>query len=144
MLLRVSSQVAGHQVDPRIAVTGSGQGVPQAAELLAFAAAAFGDTEQLPAAREALAEAVGAEGLVDAAAAVGNFLRQVRVADGVGLRLDPPMAMLTVDMREQLGIDAFTAAANTPKVGLAGKWMGRMLGPFVPRIMKSFTPSDVE
>ena len=50
--------------------------------------------------------------LVDAAAVVGNFERMVRIADGTGIPLDKPVAMVSADMREELGLDAKSVAAR--------------------------------
>lgn len=116
MLLGVSGEKAGLKVDLDVAVdpeSTSDAGVPAGRELLAFASAANRRSEQLPAAREALEAAVGAEGLLEAASTVAIFNGLVRVADGTGIQLDPSMMTSTADTREALGIDVFSGAANS-------------------------------
>ena len=124
MLLRVSSELQGHKVDlaaitdPKAA---DASGIPQAGVLVAFADAVVGrDDGELDRAREAVLDDLGAVGLVDAAAVASNFERMVRIADGCGIPLDPPVVMLSEDVRDDLGIDRYTSAANTPGQGFLG------------------------
>jgi len=74
---------------------------------------------------------LGDAALVDAAAVVGNFERMVRIADGSGIPLDEPMAMITADLREELRIDDYGGAERIRPVRglkrLAGRAVGRML-----------------
>ena len=116
MLLGASGEKAGLEVDLEMVVdrnsTGDA-GVPDGAELLAFASAANRRHEALPAARAALEAVVGPEGLLEAAATVAIFNGLVRVADGTGIQLDPSMMTSTTETREALGIDAFGGAANS-------------------------------
>jgi hypothetical protein len=78
--------------------------VAHGAELLAFAEAAVGDGD-LDAARAALLECVGPEGLVDAAAVVAGFDATDRIADATGTQLDDYLEAGTVELRAELGID---------------------------------------
>jgi hypothetical protein len=87
------------------------------------------DDAELGAARSALLAAVGSEAFVDAAGVVANFQRMVRIADGTGIPLDAPLELLTQDLREELGIEHFGSAANTPKVGRIRRSLGRVLRP---------------
>ncbi len=48
---------------------------------------------------------LGVEALVDAAAVIGNFERMTRIADGTGIPLGDTLAAVTVDIREDLGLD---------------------------------------
>lgn len=127
MLLRASSEFAGDDIDLTAVTAGDGKdcGVDAGAELIAFAEAATRRDASLPAAREALHQRLGAAALVDAAAVVGNFERMVRIADASGIPLDDPMRIASADLREELGIDRFAAAANTPPVGALSRWIGR-------------------
>ena len=116
MLLRESGIRNGLTVDLDVAVdsTRSGDaGVPAGAALLAFATAANRRSDRLPQARAALVAAVGAEGLLEAAATVAIFNGLVQVADGTGIQLDPSMLTSTVETRAALGIDGFGGAANS-------------------------------
>ena len=116
MLLSVSSERAGLEVDLDVAIdaTRSGDaGIPAGAELLAFASAANRRSPDLPAARDALKAVVGPAGLREAAGTVAIFNGLVRVADGTGIQLDPAMLTSTVETRKVLGIDSFGGAANS-------------------------------
>lgn len=85
-----------------------GTGVPHGTELLAFAEAVVGEVVgegDLDAARAALLELVGPEGLVDAAAVVAGFDATDRIADASGTQLDDYLESGTVELRAELGID---------------------------------------
>lgn len=129
MMLRASVEADGSGADLR-AVTGgvdaSDGRVPDADVLVPFAEAVVGrHAEEIVRAREALLGRMGAEALVDAAGVVGNFERMVRIADATGIPLDSPVAAMTADIREQLGIDAYGTARNTPELGPVGRIVGR-------------------
>jgi hypothetical protein len=62
----------------------------------------------------------------------------VRIADATGIPLDKPIAIFSADMREALGIDGFGAAQNTPAVGGALRWLGRITQPLVRVIMSRY------
>lgn len=116
MLLGSSSECAGLDVDIELVVTPGAVGdvgVPLSAELLAFATAANNRSGDLAETREVLRDAVGDEGLMEAAATVAIFNGLVRVADGTGIQLDPSMMTSTVDDRARLGIDKYGGAANS-------------------------------
>jgi hypothetical protein len=100
----------------------AGSGIPHAEALLAFTeAAVLGSEAELSEARQRLRDAVGSEGLVDAAAVVGNFERMTRIADSTGIPLDPPVNVLAGDLQEDLGLTEFGSARNTsPPGALAG------------------------
>lgn len=112
-MLRASSEHKGEVYDLK-AVLGAAagdSGIPQGGLLVAFAEAVLGaDDERLAAARMGLAEALGDEALVDAAAVVANFNAIDRVADATGIPVDAERLDLTADLRAELGIDAFAAS----------------------------------
>jgi hypothetical protein len=89
------------------------------------------DDDALDAARQALLEACGPEVLVDTTAVVAKFQRMVRIADSTGIPLDAPVVALSGRLRDELGIDAFGSAANTPEPGLAAKAAGRVFQPLL-------------
>lgn len=105
-------------------------GFPAATELLRFASAAnravnlidpettadTGDDHRaaLTTARAALVAAVGTEGMMEAAATVAIFNGLVRVADGTGIQLDGAMAAASGSLRQGLGLNTMSGAANTP------------------------------
>jgi len=116
MLLRASGEKAGLDVDLAVAIdpsAGGDAGVPHGELLLRFASAANKRSSDLASARVALHDAVGPEGVLEAAATVAIFNGLVRVADGTGIQLDPAMLTATVDDRAALGLDAFGGAANS-------------------------------
>ena len=89
-------------------------GVPHGDLLLAFAETIIGtDRAALDAARDALAAALGAEAVSGASAVAGNFTKNDRVANGLGIPVDPPVLKGTEDLREQLGLNAYKSAENT-------------------------------
>jgi len=105
-------------------------GIAHAEVLLAFAEAAVqGEEGRLAAARQAVLDALGPEALVDAAAVVGNFERMTRIADATGIPLDAPVHALSQDLRDELGVDAFGSARNTPPLSALGRFLGRALRP---------------
>ncbi len=124
------------------AVTGDGKpgaenGVVQGALLVAFAEATVAeDDAALARAREALRAALGPEALVDAAAVTSNFERMVRIADGTGIPLDAPLAAMTVDVRRDLGIDRYAAAANTPPPSRLAATLARWAAPLMPLVLR--------
>ena len=112
-LLRASSIALGTQADLAGSI-GRGDGeLPNGAELVRFAEAATRDSDDLPAAREALQEAVGLEAFVLAAATVGIFNGLVRTADSTGIPLDNGMVDGSADFRQDLGLNAFGGSRNT-------------------------------
>ncbi len=84
--------------------------------------------------RSALQTQMGAASVVDAAAIIGNFERMDRIADGTGIPLDTPVAAMTADLREDLGLNEFGSAANTPAVGRFLAGMGRLMRPIMRRL----------
>lgn len=92
--------------------------MPHGPALTAFAEALVqGDEAALAEARGRVLQALGPAGLVDAAAVASNFERMVRIADATGIPLDTPMAALTADLRDRLGLDRFASAAHTKRLG---------------------------
>ena len=109
----------------------AGSGIAHAPELLAFTDAAVrGSEAELAAARQAVLDAVGSEGLVDAAAVVGNFQRMTRIADSTGIPLDAPVNVMADDLQDELGLKDFGSARNTAEIG----GLARALAPALRRI----------
>jgi len=135
--------MAGTAVDLG-AVTGgdtANSGVPHAAELVRFAEAIVGgDDAEITPAREALRAVVGDAAMIDAAGVAGNFQRMVRIADGTGIPLDTPVKLVSADLREELGIDAFGSASETSPTGRFGRLAGRLMRPLVPFVAKRMGP----
>jgi len=62
--------------------------------------------------RQQLAEEIGGEGLVDAAAVIAMFNYADRVADATGIPLDEMLDSTTREIRSHLGIDNFKLAKS--------------------------------
>lgn len=88
-------------------------GVPHSPELLSFTNAVQIGTPDLEDARSALHRAVGADGVLEAAATIAVFNGLVRVADGTGIQLDGGVFAVSADDRARLGIDNFAGVANS-------------------------------
>ena len=83
-------------------------GVPHARALLAFADAAVAfDADAIRPARAALLDAVGEAALIDAAAVIAGFNGITRIADAMGIPLEPAKAEQSADWRGPLGIDRY-------------------------------------
>ena len=133
MLLRASGAISGSQLDVAAGTddaAAAGSGIDGAESLLALAEAAVKDSEEeLTRARDRVLGELGPECLVDAAAVVSNFERMVRIADSTGIPLDAPVNAMSEDLRADLGLNDFGSSANTPGVGVVGRFLGRMLQP---------------
>tara|TARA_Y100001970_G_scaffold275129_1_gene375932 strand:- start:323 stop:643 length:321 start_codon:yes stop_codon:yes gene_type:complete len=89
-------------------------GVPHGGLLLAFAETIIGnDRMALDTARTALADALGVEAISGASAVAGNFTKNDRVANALGIPVDPPVLKGTEELREQLGLNGYASAQNT-------------------------------
>ncbi|MBT3400481.1 MAG: hypothetical protein HOL07_04470 [Rhodospirillaceae bacterium] len=89
-------------------------GVPHGDLLLVFAETIIGtDRAALDAARAALVDALGPEAIAGASAIAGNFTKNDRVANGLGIPVGPPVLQGTEELREQLGLNAYKSAENT-------------------------------
>lgn len=96
-MLRAS--IPAHESDERRAV------------LRDFVDAVVGDDPGVAdAARGVVVDQLGTDWLVDAAAVIANFEMMTRLADGTGARLLPERIRQAVDLRTQLGLDAFPSA----------------------------------
>lgn len=118
-MLRVSSQMTGSEVD-MTAVNGGAAGarhadigVAHAAELLAFTEAVMRG-ESAAGERQRLRQVLSPEQFVEVAALIAAFNVVDRIADATGIPLDPMMLAMSQDVREQLGLERFASAANTP------------------------------
>lgn len=135
-MLRASIEYHGSNGDLRAVTEGSkigDGGIAHGEKLAAFAEAAVtGDSAQLATARDGLRAAIGSEGLVDAAAVVGNFQRMVRIADGTGIPIDGLMRTLSEDFREELGLEDFVT-----RRGEAAGVVARALGPIARATAKT-------
>ena len=110
MLLRASGRHDGtdHNLR-RIVDPGAGDDTVPRADLLTAFADAFvaGDAAHLSAERDRLAAALGPDAAVDAAGIVAIFNAVVRIADATGIPLEDFKVAASVDIRADLGIDAY-------------------------------------
>jgi hypothetical protein len=112
--------------------------VPHAEALLAFCDALVDrDEPALAAARAGVLAGLGPEGLVDVAAVASNFERIVRIADACGIPLDPPLEVLSGDLRGALGLARFASAANTPPPGPLVRLLGPLARPLARWALRS-------
>jgi hypothetical protein len=88
-------------------------GVPHGRVLIGLTEALCRRSPDLAMARDAVLDAVGPAGLVEAAATVGIFNGLVRVADGCGIPLDDGTLSVSAADRAALGLDRYGGAANT-------------------------------
>ena len=127
-MLRASIEFSGAEADLSGIAEGAkagDAGIAHGALLTAFVDAALrGDSVELATARDALREAAGSAALVDAAGVIGNFERMVRIADGTGIPLDGIVAVMSDDIREDLGLEEFDSRRLGESRGLA-----RVFGP---------------
>lgn len=141
-MLRASTELSGQDADLRAVTDGeaaAASGIDHGAELAALAEAIVGDDEAaLARARARLDAAMGPEALVDAVAVAANFERMVRIADGTGIPLDPPMTLLSQDIQEALDLARFGSAANTPALGIAGRLLGPVVRPLAFGLLRTF------
>ena len=107
-MLRESSRNHEESVDFAAVMDGDVEsGVPHGAALVQFAEAVVaGSGADCEAARQALANTMGAEALVDAAGVISNFERMVRIADATGISIGP-MSEEDHALVRELGIDRF-------------------------------------
>lgn len=113
MMLRASSHNdIGDELNLHAVVDGAStdSGVPHSSEFINFVEAALKGVPDLAAARAKLTQAIGEEGMVDAAAVIGNFQRMTRIADSTGIPIDEMTVQITADMREDLGLNDFASA----------------------------------
>ena len=127
----MSSELNHQDVNIQAVVQGAAtdSGVAAGSELLAFAESVLSHPADLEDRRRAIQAALGDDALVDAAGIVANFQRMVRIADGTGIPLDKPVAVLSADLRDSLNLDAFASAEQTPRVGKMARLLGRLLRP---------------
>lgn len=82
--------------------------------MLEFAEAVIGaDRSRLDAARKALAEKLSSATVIGASAIAGNFSKNDRIANAIGIPVDPNDLKPTKEIRAQLGLNEFKSAANT-------------------------------
>jgi len=138
-MLRESSRLEGSQVNLTVVMSGETlqNGVPAENELVSFAEAAIGfDNEAIRESRTNLVAAIGEQGMIDAACIIANFQRMVRIADGTGIPLDTPVALVTAGLREDLGINNFGSADNTPPVVGLKRLFGDLMSKLLPFIFR--------
>lgn len=145
-MLRASTQVSGEEVNLNGIVEGNDvqTGLSGGEALIRFAEASVGasaddSADDIRVAREAVKDELGENAMIDAAGVIANFQRMVRIADGTGIPLDTPVAMMTSSIREDLGINEYGSAGNTPALSLLQRLLGRVLQPALPWVVKFMT-----
>jgi hypothetical protein len=114
MLLGLSSNAADADADLQAVVGDTDAGVPHADVLSRFAEAAWRRDDSLAPAREALREILGDTATVEAAQTVAIFRSLNIAADSSGIPLDESWRGLAAEFVDDLALDRFPSAANTP------------------------------
>ncbi len=139
--------MSGQSVDAASAAGGEGGGVAHGEALTAFVSALMGaDQPALDAARSSLSEAIGPQGVVDAAGVAAHFQMMVRIADGTGTPLDANLEVLSRDLRAEMKVGDFASADNTPPPGPLQRLAGRIANPLAGAVFRMISrktpPSD--
>ena len=115
MMLRASSHDLGDKLNLRAVVesTDTDSGVAHSQALVDFVDATLTGQPELTAARAAVVDALGADGVVDAAAVIGNFQRMTRIADATGIPLDDGTEALTADIQALLELNNMPSARQS-------------------------------
>ena len=146
-MLRVSTQVSGDDISLQGIVEGNDAdtGIPAGDALIDFAEKAMTfDADAIARAREEVKARLGEPAMIDAAGVIANFQRMVRIADGTGIPLDTPVAVLTDGIREDLGINDFGSAENTPPLSFVQKIFSRLVQPLLPFMIRRATRNMVQ
>lgn len=138
MLLRASGEATGNRYEVKSVSGGeTPSGVEHGDALSRFAEAVLGDdAAALEDARTTLRDALGPEAVVDAAAVIATFSKMDRIADATGIPLDGPLALMTEELRDEIGIGRFTSAENTPNAGMARRLLGRLVVRSLQRLFR--------
>ena len=115
MVLRGSGKLNDYPADLRAIVDPTFDiGIPDGDVLLAFATAVVGpDVGALDRARAALVERLGGDALVAASVIAGNFSRNDRVADAIGIPMEAEFLEQSADFRADLGLNDFLSARSS-------------------------------
>ena len=140
-MLRESSKEQGHPVDLaalKNSDAAEASGVPDASILSDWIdAAKSGDRAATTRARDRVIETMGVEAAIDSAAVLGNFERMTRIADAIGIPLDPPVNALTSKIQESLELRDFRTSSNTSTPGAISGALMRMFGPLLLKLLPS-------
>jgi len=111
------------------------EGIANSEALLLFSNAFMGnDRAALADAREALANELGVEAMIDAAGVASNFQRMDRIADATGIPSDGPIALMQEDLAKLLGTDKYLSAGNTKPLSWLQKILFRLI--VIPKLRK--------
>ena len=113
MRLRVSGQQTGNEYDLELVMGGDvvDSGLPQGDLMNEFCEAICArDAERTAKARAAIVETQGEAAMVDAAAMIAAFNAYPRMADATGIPLEDAKEAATVEMRQELDLEALNNA----------------------------------
>jgi len=114
MLLGLSSNAVDVDADLQAVVGRADAGVPHAELLSTFAEAAWRLDDSLGPVRDALREVLGDPATIEAAQTVAIFRSLNIAADSSGIPLDESWRGLAAEFVDDLALDQFPSAANTP------------------------------
>ena len=105
----MSGNHTGNEYDLSLIMDGSVQesGLPHGKILNEFVEAIMDrDKARIAATRTTIVETLGKAAMVDAAATIAAFNAYTRMADATGIPLEAPKAEATVELRQELGLEA--------------------------------------
>jgi hypothetical protein len=108
MRLRVSGQQTGHKYQLGHIMDGNSirSGLPNGNVLNAFVESIIGRNEAgISVARATIISELGEQALVDAAATIAAFNAYPRMADSTGIPLEDAKKEITMEIREELGME---------------------------------------
>lgn len=116
-MLRVSGTITNTTLNLAAVNEGAvvASGIDHGDLLLSFTDAVMArDDEALAASREQLMASLTPGQVVDTAATIAAFNVVDRIANAIGIPLDATLAMMSAEVRTELGLERFASAANTP------------------------------
>lgn len=105
----MSGKHTGSEYDLSLIMDGNVQesGLPHGNMLNEFVEAIMDrDKARIAATRTTIVETLGEAAMVDAAATIAAFNAYTRMADATGIPLEAPKAEATVELRQELGLEA--------------------------------------
>ena len=115
MFLRESGHLEGIEINPLGLINKSvSTEVPQGDILIEFCDSVLGkSTAKLNKSRNDLHKALGSQAVSAASAIIGNFTKNDRIANGLGIPLPEMVMKQTNTLRDELGLNRFGSAMNS-------------------------------
>ncbi|MGI9603062.1 MAG: hypothetical protein ACR2QE_14340 [Acidimicrobiales bacterium] len=110
MLLGLSGLSTGNEIDHHVVGGDIGDGGVRDGALLTRFAEAIHHGDDLVPARRQVADELGVDVMIDAAAVCANFAMMTRIADGTGTPLDEGSVAVSAELRSDLALDGLESA----------------------------------